>query len=211
MLFRSVDSTRLTRLGQTTHPLTRSGRDLGRAARDLPMERIQMQLLSSPEQEAALEELLGGQNDAASPHFQEWLTPEQFGERFGPAREDIDAIVGWLEDNGFQVDAVGRGRRTLEFSGTASQVERAFHTEMRHYEVNGERHLANASDLAIPEALAPVIGGVASLHDFRHRPMHQVLGQAPAPASNLNGGARGLSPYDFAAILRRSASVESRL
>src|ERR1035438_8690685 len=34
-----VDSTRLTRLGQTTHPLTRSGRDLGRAARDLPMER----------------------------------------------------------------------------------------------------------------------------------------------------------------------------
>jgi hypothetical protein len=70
-----VDSTRLTRLGQTTHPLTRTGRDLGRAAADLPMERIQMQLSSSPEQEAALEQLLADQHDPASPHFQEWLTP----------------------------------------------------------------------------------------------------------------------------------------
>lgn len=197
-----VDSTRTTRLGRTTHPLTRSGRDLGRAAADLPMERIQLQLSSSAEQQAALEQLLAEQHDAASPHFQEWLTPEQFGERFGPAQQDIDAVVGWLEGNGFQVDPIGRGRRTLEFSGTASQVERAFHTQIRQYEVDGVRHLANATDLAIPEALAPVIGGVASLHDFRHKPMHQVLGQAPAPtpATNLNGGARGLGPYDFAAI-----------
>jgi subtilase family serine protease len=190
----------MTRLGHTTHPLTRSGRDLGRAAADLPMERIQMQLSSSPEQEADLEQLLAGQHDAASPHFQEWLTPEQFGERFGPAQQDIDAVVGWLEDNGFHVNEVGRGRRTLEFSGTAGQVERAFDTQMRHYELAGVRHLANATDVAIPEALVPVIGGVVSLHDFRYQPMHHVLGQASAPATNLNGGAHGLSPYDFAAI-----------
>jgi subtilase family serine protease len=164
------------------------------------MERIQMQLTSSPEQEAELEELLAGQHDPASPHFQEWLTPEQFGERFGPAQQDIDAVVGWLEGNGFQVNEIGRGHRTLEFSGTASQVERAFDTQMRQYEVSGVRHLANATDVAIPEALAPVVGGLVSLHDFRHQPMHRVLGQTPAPAANLNGGARGLSPYDFAAI-----------
>ena len=195
-----VDSTRMTRIGHTTHPLTRSGRDLGRASSDLPMERIQMLLTSSPEQEAELEQLLAGQHDAASPHFQEWLTPEQFGERFGPAQQDIDAVVGWLEDNGFHVNEIGRGRRTIEFSGTAGQVERAFDTQMRQYEVSGVRHLANATDVAIPEALAPVIGGVVSLHDFRHQPMHQVLEQMPAPATNLNGGSRGLSPYDFAAI-----------
>ena len=196
-----VDSARVIRLGRTTHPLTRTGRDLGRAAADVPMERIQMQLSSSPEQQAALEELLAGQHDAASPHFQEWLTPEQFGERFGPAQQDIDAVVAWLQDNGFRVDEIGRGRRTLEFSGTASQVEQAFHTEMHQYDVAGERHLANSMDLAVPEVLVPVIAGVAGLHDFRRQPMHRVLGQAAyAPATNLNGGTRGLSPYDFAAI-----------
>jgi pseudomonalisin len=199
-----VDSTRITRLGRTTHPFTRSGGDLGRASADLPMERIQMQLSSSPEQEAALQQLLEDQQDPSSPRFQEWLSPEQFGERFGPAQQDIDAVVGWLQDNGFHVDAIGRGRRTLEFSGTASQVERAFHTEMRQYEVSGVRHVANATDLAVPEALAPVIGSVAGLHDFRHKPMHHVLDQVldrlPSPATNLSGGTRGISPYDFAAI-----------
>ncbi len=160
-----------------------------------------MQLSSSPEQQAALEELLAGQHDAASPDFQEWLTPEQFGERYGPAQQDIDAIVAWLQSNGFHVDEIGRGRRTLEFSGTASQVEQAFHTEMHQYDVAGERHFANSNDLAIPEALAPVIAGVAGVHDFRRQPMHHVLSQAAyGPDSNLNGGTHGLSPYDFAAI-----------
>ena len=160
-----------------------------------------MQLSSSPEQQAALEELLAGQHDPASPHFQEWLTPEQFGERFGPAQQDIDAVAGWLQANGFRVDDIGRGRRTLEFSGTASQVEQAFHTEMHQYDVAGERHLANSMDLAIPEALAPVIAGMAGLHDFRRQPMHRVLSQALYdPATDLTGGTHGLSPYDFAAI-----------
>jgi pseudomonalisin len=190
-----IDAARLHRLPRTTHPLTATGRDLGRAIAELPMERIQMQLASNPEQQAALEQLIAAQHDPASPEFQQWLTPEQFGERFGPAQQDIDKVAGWLQDNGFKVVAVGAGRRTLEFSGTAGQVERAFHTQMRHYEVNGVRHLANGSDIAIPEALAPVIGGIASLHDFHHKPMHKVL-----PLTNLSSGSHGISPYDFATI-----------
>ena len=195
-----VDNTRFTRLGHTSHPLTQSARDFGRAAADLPMQRIQMQLASSPEQLAVLEQLLADQQNPDSAGFQQWLTPEQFGQRFGPAQQDIDAVVAWLEDSGFHVDEIGRGRRTVEFSGTASQVESAFHTEMHRYEIDGVGHVANATDLGIPQALVPVIGGVASLHDFHHQPMHRLLGWAPAPDTNLNGGAHGLSPYDFAAI-----------
>ena len=107
-----VDNARLTRLAGSSHPLTRIGRDLGRVAADLPMERIQMQLSGSPEQQAELEQLLADQQDSGSQHFQEWLTPEQFGERFGVAQQDIDAVVGWLEDSGFHLDEIGRGRRT---------------------------------------------------------------------------------------------------
>ena len=168
-----------------------------------------MQLSSSPEQQAALEELLAGQHDAASPHFQEWLTPEQFGERFGPAQQDIDAVVAWLQDNGFRVDEIGRGRRTLEFSGTASQVEQAFHTEMHQYDVAGVRHLANSMDLAVPEALAPVIAGVAGLHDFRQ--------PADAPRARPGGVCPSLQsqrrhsrdqPVRFCRHLQRDAALE---
>ncbi len=205
-----IDTNRVLRLSNSTHPLTRTGGDLGRVRADLPMERIQMQLLSSPAQLAALEQMLVDQQDPSSPRFQQWLTPEEFGAQFAPAPEDVEAVAGWLRESGFTVGETGRGGRTLEFSGTAAQVERAFHTEMRQYRVNGEVHVANSRDLSIPEALAPVIGGVASLHDFHHKPMHHVLSKAPitapltvpltVPLTDLTGGAHALSPWDFAAI-----------
>ena len=193
-----IDPSRVLRLANTTHPLTRGATDLGRVNGDLPMERILLQLTSSGAQLAELDALLADQQDPASARFQQWLTPDEFGERFGAAAEDVAAVTNWLRENGFTAVEVGHGRRTLEFSGTARQVETAFHTEMHRYRVDGEVHVGNATDLGIPEALAPLIGGVASLHDFRHKPMHRVL--STTPLTNLTGGAHSLSPYDFATI-----------
>src|SRR4029077_10076074 len=45
-------------------------------------------------------------------------------------------------------------------------VEQAFHTEMHHYIVKGEKHVGNSQDIALPQALAPVVNGILSLHDF---------------------------------------------
>ena len=49
-------------------------------------------LKSSAEQETALEQFLAEQQDPSSPHYHEWLTPQQFGERFGASQEDLDVI-----------------------------------------------------------------------------------------------------------------------
>jgi subtilase family serine protease len=164
------------------------------------MERMLLQLTSSHGQQVALEQLLADQQDPASPRYHVWLTPEQFGEQFGAAQEDIDSITGWLESQGFQVTEVAAGRRSIEFSGTVAQVETAFHTQIYRYEWNGRQHIANATDISIPAALAPVVSGVVSLHDFGPRPFHHVVSPPFAPETNFSGGVHGLSPYDFAAI-----------
>jgi hypothetical protein len=196
---RPVDDARFVRVPATTYSLATAARDAGHAPGDLRMDRMLLQLKSTPQQDAALEQLLAEQQDPQSANYLRWLTPEEFGERFGVAQEDLDAVTRWLEGHGFRVNEIARGRRSIEFSGTARQVESAFHTEIHHYMVAGVRHVANAADVAIPEALAGVVGGVASLHDFHARPLHHMLGQ-PAGQTNLNGGAHGLSPYDFATI-----------
>ncbi len=64
----------------------------------------------------------------------------------------------------------------IDFSGTAGQVQAAFRTEIHRLSVNGQDHIANMSDPQIPDALAPVIAGIVSLHDFRPRSMKK-----PAP------------------------------
>ncbi|MEI9972321.1 MAG: protease pro-enzyme activation domain-containing protein [Ignavibacteriota bacterium] len=160
------------------------------------MERVLLQLSSSPEQSAALEQLLADQQDPASPRYHVWLTPEQFGAQFGAAQADIDTVSSWLSSQGLQVTDVAAGRRTIEFSGTVQQVEAAFQTQIHRYEWNGRQHVANAIDIAVPEELATLVKGVASLHNFGVRPLHHLT----APLTNFSGGAHGLSPYDFAAI-----------
>ncbi|HEV2689685.1 MAG TPA: S53 family peptidase, partial [Bryobacteraceae bacterium] len=54
---------------------------------------------------------------------------------------------------------------------------------------------ANASDPEIPQALAPVVRGIVSMHDFRSAPMH-----VTAPAYTLSNGAHMLMPQDWNTI-----------
>jgi subtilase family serine protease len=198
---KTINNTDIVRIARSTHPLVSAAVDAGRVASGVPMQRMILQLKGSPEQQAELDQLVDGLHDPASPNYQQWLTPEQFGERFGPAQQDLDAVTGWLQSQGFHVDEIAAGRGSIQFSGTAGQVETAFHTEMHHYVVNGQRHLANATDIAIPDALSPVVEGLVSLHDFRTQPFHHVHdGPSLSPVFNLSSGGHAMSPYDFAAI-----------
>ncbi len=176
-----IDPTRLVVLKGNTHPLARPEFDQGLAPDELPMERIMLLLKRNPEQDIELQELLDAQQDPGSPSYHQWLTPEQFGERFGPAPEDIAVIIDWLQKQGFSVAGVAKGRNVIEFSGTAEQVGEAFHTEIHKYLVNGKERWANASDPQIPEVLAPVIAGIVSLHNFeiRHIGSNMSIGATP--------------------------------
>jgi len=185
---------RVTRPGNR-HPMARQEFDAGPAPADTRMERMILLLEPAPERQEALEALLLAQQDPESPQYRQWLTPEEFGERFGAAPRDIERVAAWLENHGLTVEPVESARRHLLFSGTAAQVAAAFHTQIRSYMVNGERHYANARDPEIPVSLAPVVGGVVSLHDFHSRPLHH--GLQPAFTS---GTTHYLAPGDFATI-----------
>jgi len=207
----AVDMENLVALHGNTHPLARPEYDQGAAPDSLPMERMLLVLQRSAEQEAALRKLLDEQQIKSSPNYHMWLTPEQFGQQFGPADVDLQAVTGWLSSQGFQVSHVAAGGTVIEFSGTAGAVRQAFHTEIHKFAVNGEEHWANASDPQIPAALAPVVAGFASLNNFPRQPMIQQVGafsrsKATGEVRPLftftSGGSSyyALGPTDFATI-----------
>ncbi len=140
------------------------------------MRSMLLVLQRGPEQETALRKLLDDQQDKSSPSYHQWLTPGQFGQQFGTADEDLQAVTAWLQSHGFQVARVAAGRTVIEFSGDAGQVREAFRTEIRKFVVNGEEHWANATDPQIPAALAPVVAGVNTLHSFRKKPLLRKMG-----------------------------------
>lgn len=192
---RSIDPASRTVLAGTVHPNAIANTATGRAAADLLMDRMQLVLKRSDAQQSALEDLLAAQQDPNSPQYRQFLTPEQFGAQFGASDEDIATLTDWLTQQGFTVAEVAAGRSSIEFSGTVAQVEQAFATEIHTYTENGVEHIANAMEISIPDALADVVSGVASLHDFQTNVLHRT-----SPQTNLTSGGHALSPYDFATI-----------
>lgn len=187
-----VDEHRLVTLGGNVRPEVSTGNDLGMVADDLALDHMMLQLKRSPEQERAVEQFIAEQQDPGSPNFHKWLTAAEFGRRFGAAEADIRNVTEWLGSQGFKVNSVYPSGMTIDFSGNAGQVRNAFHTAIHNLDVNGEHHIANMSDPQIPEALAPVVAGVVSMHDFRPHKMSRAANRArPAAGARAEGEAKG--------------------
>ncbi len=182
----------------SVHPKARAEYDAGPVPKDLSIMRMTLVLRRSAAQQAALDSLVAAQQDPKSPQYHKWLTPEQFGARYGLSQNDLNKLTEWLKRNGFVVDEVPKGRWTIVFSGTAGQVQTAFHTEIHYYNVNGTRHRANSTPLEIPKALLPVVDGVLGIHDFRPVPIAH-LGSVPHFGSGSTGD-HFLFPSDYATI-----------
>src|SRR5580704_5391646 len=91
-----LDEGRRTVLKGNIHPLARAQFGVAAAPPNLRMDRMLLVLKRSSEQESALLKLLDDQQDRFSPDYHQWLTPEQFGQQFGPADSDIQAVTSWL-------------------------------------------------------------------------------------------------------------------
>jgi hypothetical protein len=209
-----IDATQTVRLEHTTPPLVRTLIDDGPVEEQKALGRMLLVLSPTAENEEELKKLLDEQQNPNSPNYHRWLTAEEFGTSFGVTDEDVQAVRGWLEQMGFTVGAIAKSKRWLEFSGSSRQVESTFQTPLRYYSGGGKKYLANASDMAIPEAVSRVSRGVVSLNSFEKRPPQKILGgmagrnakgqkillQPNLTASGTAGNVYYLSPGDYAAI-----------
>ncbi len=204
LIHAQVNETRLVTLPGNTRPEVATGTDLGAVPDDFALNHMMLQLKRSPEQEKEVEQFNSDLQNRESPNFHRFLTPTEFGKRFGAAEADIRAISLWLQSHGFKVNAVYPNGMVIDFSGNAGQVLNAFHTSIHRLNVNGVNHIANMTDPQIPEALAPVVAGVVSLHDFPPQKMSRLAKPNRAGAqytySGGTGATQAMVPADLATI-----------
>lgn len=183
------------------------------------MKHLQLVLKPSRLRQAEMEQLIANQHNPASAQFHQWLTPQQFGEAFGVVDSDIAAATAWLTSQGFTVNNIYPNKTQIDFSGTAAQVNQAFHTQETIYSIQGSRHLANATDISVPAALQSVVAGVMGLTDIRATALHKkstvkqwdastkkylplakdaaAAGGNKGQAISYSNGSRGLTPNDM--------------
>jgi subtilase family serine protease len=154
---------------------------------------LSLRFKPSSTQTAALEQLIADQQNPSSPLYHSWLTPEEFGERFGISESDLAKVTDWLGAQGFRIDRVARSRTYVTFSGTAAQVRDTFQTELHRYRAGPEMHFANTAEAVIPSDLEPLVFSISGLNDFR-------ANARPAPLFNLAKGGHYVAPGDLNTI-----------
>jgi subtilase family serine protease len=197
----AIDDASVSTVSGNIHPLAKPQFDRGKIDPSTPLPAITLRFNLTRNQQTDLETLLAAQQDRSSANYHRWLTPAEFGRRFGLSRSDADKVASWLERKGFNVGQIAPGRTSVSFSGTAAQVQAVFQTEIHRFVVDGERHYANVSEPVVPSAFAGVIAGFGSLNDFRPKPRGKRAKVAGKPnfTSNITGN-HFLAPGDFATI-----------
>ena len=205
-----LDEAQSVTLTGNVHPLARAEFDLGPIDPETRLDRMILELKSSAAQQAQLDLLTEAQQDAASTLYHQWLTPAEFGARFGASAPQLKQVTTWLTGHGFAIDENAVNNRLVIFSGTAAQVAETFHTAIHHYSIHGAEYIANAGNPQIPAALSNLIAGVVSLHSFRRTSAiasrlklnaSPLTSQLTGPHAEYSAGATHyLFPADFATI-----------
>ncbi len=137
----------------------------------------------------ALTNLLRQIYDPGSPLYHQYLTPEQFAEKFGPTKEDYQAVIDFAKANGLQVTESHPNRMVLDVDGAAADVEKAFQVTMLEYQHPRETRTFHAPNTEPSVDSAVPILDISGLSDYSRPHPNYVLKPANlAPKVTPNAG-----------------------
>ena len=163
----------------------------------VPTQQLQFNIGLPLRNQTELTRFLQELSDPSSPNYRKFLTPEQFTEKFGPTKEDYQAVQDYARSNGFTVTATHPNRVLVSVSASVANMEKAFHVTMRHYKHPTEARNFFAPDVAPTLDLAVPVQDIGGLNDYIIP--HPTYHSRPANATPQNGSApdHGYMGADF--------------
>jgi hypothetical protein len=152
--------------------------------------------------QAALTKLLADIYNPASPHYRNFLTPEQFTAQFGPSPQDYEAVARFARQSGLTITATHSNRLILDVQGSVSAIQKALNVTMQTY-----RHPSDARQFYAPAtdpslALSVPLAGISGLDNYA-LPKPRIKVQPAAQTSHRATANAGSGPagtymgYDF--------------
>lgn len=96
-----------------------------------------------------------------SPDYQNYLSPEEWIGKYGPAKADVAALVDYLKAQGMVVTSVPASGLYVVFRGTVSQINAAFSTTEQTYSFHGTNLIGPATAPSLPADLAARVSGIS--------------------------------------------------
>ncbi len=137
---------------QSRRPLTAHAREAvlsGRAplvGRVPTTQSMRLVLVLPLRNQDALDSLLKDLYNPSSPSYRQFLTVEEFTEKFGPSQQDYDAVVAFAEAHGLTLVGTSRNRVNIDVRGSVASIEEAFHLTMGLYQHPSDNRIFYAPD-----------------------------------------------------------------
>ncbi len=140
--------------------------------------------------DAALRGFLADLYDPASAQYRHFLSPSQFGRRFGATSATVDALRHYFAGFGLHVGAPSTGRILLHVSGPSSRIAAAFDTPVETVRrADGTRAVQFTHAETLPGDVAALVRAVAGLSSVA-APRARIL----ATHAAAHAGAPGVCP-----------------
>jgi subtilase family serine protease len=128
---------------------------------------VRLEVTLNIRNQAALTSFIAALSNPRSPEFGQYLTPAEFGARFGPTQAQVATVDAALRSLGLSPGAAGADRLSIPVTAPASAVEHAFSTSLTRYRLaTGRMVFANSSAPRIPGAAVPYVQSVLGLNDI---------------------------------------------
>jgi subtilase family serine protease len=129
------------------------------------------------------------------PLYRQFLTPQEFANRFGGSASDYQFLKNWAVANNLTVSQESVGRTTLTLRGSVAVLNRLFKTQVNNY-ITSDRVTFYSAGIAptvpaeIGSKVVAVIGLTSGRPNAALAKVGKTLGEHPAPNSALKPAGR---------------------
>jgi subtilase family serine protease len=117
-----------------------------------------------PRDAAGLQALANAVSTPGSPRYRQYITPQQFVQRFGPSAAQMKAVETSLRAHGLRAGTPSPNHLSIPVSTTAGAAARAFSVSFAHVVLrSGASGIVNQQAPAVDAAVAPVVQTVLGL------------------------------------------------
>jgi subtilase family serine protease len=153
--------------------------------------RLHLTVTLKPRDPAALAAYAKAVSTPGSPAYHHYLSPDQFGRRFGATAEQLRQVRGAFARHGLRLGDPSAGRLSIPLAADAGTIERGLDVQLRHVRGHGGRSVVAAT--RAPAIAAGAAAGVQSIvgldSSAAPRPLTRRARHQGPLAQPLDGGA----------------------
>ncbi len=134
-------------------------------------------------------------SDPASAQYGHYITPAEFGARFGSDAASYEAVKQWGVSHGLTVMEHSSARSSVTFGGTAGQFAALFNTHFASFPSQSTNGRVMTQAPTLPDAFAGKVEGVIGLEDAGRLAM--LARPSKTPVADVGTGLGGYAPSDI--------------